>query len=165
MNDLSPSLSDETLLDHADAAIQAARAFAEAAKLAVGKDVTRPDGRVDNNAANLAQRRMHGLAWIATYVETLAQTGAWARELARNGQFGEIERDTLLIGFGEYLASLADGIAMSQNEYVRVREMGIGDAAATLIGTPSVVWFLDNGNTADRRRALVERLMLSLIHI
>ena len=152
------TLPAEALLDHADAAVQAARRFAAAAQDAVCKDVTKPDGRVDNDAANRQQRRMHGLAWVATYVETLAQTAHWARGLAAAGRFGESERDAVMIGFGEYLASLADGIAMSQNEYARPRELGIAAAAAALTATPEVAWFLDNGNTAERRRALVDRL-------
>jgi len=158
MNAIPHTPPTEALLDHADAAVRAARGFADTARDAIRKDVTKPDGRVDNNAANREQRRMHGLAWIATYVETLAQTARWARELAAAGRFGESERDVVLIGFGEYLASLADGIAMSQNEYVRARELGIVEAANTLTATPEVAWFLDNGNTVERRRALIDRL-------
>jgi (2S)-methylsuccinyl-CoA dehydrogenase len=74
MNATAPSLYTEALLDRADAAVRAARRFAATAQAAVRKDVTRPDGRVDGEAANRQQRRAHGLAWIATYVETLAQT-------------------------------------------------------------------------------------------
>ena len=158
MNAMPHAVPTETLLDHVDAAVHAARGFAAAARDAVRKDVTGPDGRVDNEAANRRQRRMHGLAWIATYAETLAQTARWARELAAAGRFGECERDVVMIGFGEYLASLADGIAMSQNEYARPRELGIAGAAAALTATPEVAWFLDNGNTAERRRALIDRL-------
>ena len=117
-----------------------------------------PDGKLDPARADAAQRRLHGLAWIATYVETLAQTARWARALAAAGRFGDGEADVVLIGFGEYLAALADSIAMSQNEYVRPRELGLLDAAAALAADPAVAFFLDRGNTAERRRALVGRL-------
>lgn len=158
MPDLPQNLFPEALIDRADAAVDAARQFAAAARAAVRPRVTRPDGRIDGAAMNEEQRLVHGLAWIATYVETLAQTAQWARSLAGAGRFGDGEADVILIGFGEYLAALAGGIAMSQNEYARPREMGIADAAASLAADPAVVWFLDHGNTVPRRRALVERL-------
>ena len=158
MPEIADTLSADALIDRADAAVAAARAFSAAALAAVRAGVTRDDGRIDGAAANDQQRRLHGLAWIATYVETLAQTARWARALAAAGRFGDGEADVVLIGFGEYLAALADGIAMSQNEYVRPRELGILDAAAALAADPAVAFFLDRGNTAERRRALVGRL-------
>ena len=158
MPEIADTLSADALIDRADAAVAAARAFSAAALAAVRAGVTRDDGRIDGAAANDQQRRLHGLAWIATYVETLAQTARWARALAAAGRFGDGEADVVLIGFGEYLAALADGIAMSQNEYVRPRELGILDAAAALAADPAVAFFIDHGNTAERRRALVGRL-------
>ena len=158
MPEIADTQSADALIDRADAAVAAARAFSAAALAAVRAGVTRDDGRIDGAAANDQQRRLHGLAWIATYVETLAQTARWARALAAAGRFGDGEADVVLIGFGEYLAALADGIAMSQNEYVRPRELGILDAAAALAADPAVAFFLDRGNTAERRRALVGRL-------
>ena len=158
MPEIADTQSADALIDRADAAVAAARAFSAAALAAVRTGVTREDGRIDGAAANDQQRRLHGLAWIATYVETLAQTARWARALAAAGRFGDGEADVVLIGFGEYLAALADGIAMSQNEYVRPRELGLLDAAAALAADPAVAFFLDRGNTAERRRALVGRL-------
>lgn len=158
MPEIADTQSADALIDRADAAVAAARAFSAAALAAVRAGVTRDDGRNDGAAANDQQRRLHGLAWIATYVETLAQTARWARALAAAGRFGDGEADVVLIGFGEYLAALADSIAMSQNEYVRPRELGLLDAAAALAADPAVAFFLDRGNTAERRRALVGRL-------
>jgi len=158
MPEIADTQSADALIDRADAAVAAARAFSAAALAAVRAGVTRDDGRIDGAAANDQQRRLHGLAWIATYVETLAQTARWARALAAAGRFGDGEADVVLIGFGEYLAALADSIAMSQNEYVRPRELGLLDAAAALAADPAVAFFLDRGNTAERRRALVGRL-------
>lgn len=158
MLEIADTRSAEALINRADAAVVAARAFSAAALAAVRGCVSHEDGRIDGAAANSQQRRLHGLAWISTYVETLAQTARWARSLATAGRFGECEADVVLIGFGEYLASLAEGIAMSQNEYVRPRELGILDAAAALATDPAVEYFLDHGNTTEHRRALVERL-------
>ncbi|BCH29798.1 isovaleryl-CoA dehydrogenase [Mesorhizobium sp. L-8-10] len=157
MTTAEPIVAEE-LIDRADIAVSASRDFCARAQSVTRSGVTRKDGSTDGVAMNNQQRRLHGLAWIATYVETLAQAANWARSLHASGRFREAEMNVLLIGFGEYLASLADGIAMSQNEYVRPRELDILDAAAALTANPAITWFLDNGNTADRRRSLVGHL-------
>jgi (2S)-methylsuccinyl-CoA dehydrogenase len=72
-----------------------------------------------------AQAIMHGLAWLATYVEALRQMLGWARRLEAAHRFGELERLLLLGAFGEYLAQIAGGIPMSQNETVRLGELGL----------------------------------------
>ncbi|MCO5144936.1 MAG: acyl-CoA/acyl-ACP dehydrogenase [Aquamicrobium sp.] len=158
MSDFKEELSPEALISQAEDAVAAARRFADEARGVVRRAVCGPDGKLDPARADAAQRRLHGLAWIATYVETLAQTLQWAGALHRAGRFGENERDVLLIGFGEYLAALADGIAMSQNEYARPRELGVEAAASVLVADEAVDFFLRDGNTAARRHAFVERL-------
>lgn len=158
MSGIVESLCGEELVGRAHAAVAAARDFLAAALGAVRAGVTRQDGGIDSAVANDHQRSLHGLAWIATYVETLAQTARWAQALSASGLLSDNETDVVLIGFGEYLASLADGIAMSQNEVVRPRDLGILDAAAAFTAKPAVAYFLDHGNTADRRRVFVERL-------
>ena len=158
MADTFDTASSQALLDRALAAVAAAREFAAAALAQVRSQAVRDDGRIDGVAANEQQRHLHGLAWIATYVESLAQTARWAEALATAGRFGPLEAGIVSIGFGEYLASLVSGIAMSQNEYVRPRELGITEAADALAADTAVAHFLDHGNTADQRRALVTRL-------
>ncbi|WP_374447477.1 acyl-CoA dehydrogenase family protein [Stella sp.] len=145
------------ILTRADAAVRAAQAFQTAAKAAAEGHVAR-DGRVDAAAADRHQRVLHGFAWIATTVEAIAATAAWAAGLAREGRLGEAETAVLAIGFGEYLHQLLGGIPMSQNEIVRPVELGLGRAAALLQADAAVAWFLEHGNVAERRRALVERL-------
>ena len=75
------------------------------------------------------QHAAHGLAWIATYVEALRQMLGWARLLDGGGRFGALERAMLRLAFGEYLAQLAGGIAMSQVETVRPADLGLDDDA------------------------------------
>ena len=71
------------------------------------------------------QSRLHGLAWLATYVEALRQLVAWADRLDGQGKLGAMERLILNIGVGEYLAQIGGGIAMSQNETVRLSGLGV----------------------------------------
>ena len=71
---------------------------------------------------------VHGFAWMATYVEALRQIRQWASRLDGAGEFGEAEALILRIAFGEYLAQLAGGIAMSQAEIVRPHDLGLSDA-------------------------------------
>jgi (2S)-methylsuccinyl-CoA dehydrogenase len=151
-------MNADELIDRADLAVAAARTFLAAVLSTTRSAVLRADGHIGGHAANMEQRRLHALAWVATYVETLAQTARWATSLKTAGRFGEVEASIVLIGFGEYLASLIDGIAMSQNEYVRPRELGFLDAAHGLAANGAVAWFLGNGNTAERRRALLAHL-------
>jgi (2S)-methylsuccinyl-CoA dehydrogenase len=50
----------------------------------------------------------HGLAWLATYVESLRQMQAWATRLSADGRFGEMESaDPADRRYGEYLAQIA----------------------------------------------------------
>jgi (2S)-methylsuccinyl-CoA dehydrogenase len=139
-------------------ATQAARSFAEAARLRVARAIA-PDGKINSALADREQRLVHGFAWIATTVEALAAAADWAARARSRGRFGEIETLTLQIGFGEYLAQLLGGVPMSQNELVRPRELGIADAATTLAGEPAVALFLAEGNIARNRLALAERVL------
>src|SRR5499426_4050399 len=79
-------------------------------------------------SADSAQAAMHGLAWLATYVEALRQLLGWARRLQAGQRFGEIERLLLASAFAEYLAQIAGGIPMSQGETVRLTELGVSRA-------------------------------------
>ena len=72
-----------------------------------------------------AQAAAHGLAWLATYVEAVRQMLGWARRLAGESRFGEMERLLLAAAYGEYLAQIAGGIPMSQSETVRVAALGV----------------------------------------
>ena len=72
-----------------------------------------------------AQAAAHGLAWLATYVESLRQMLGWASRLEAAQRLGEIEGLITAAAFGEYCAQLAGGIAMSQNETVRLGSLGV----------------------------------------
>ena len=92
----------------------------------------------------------HGLAWLATYHESLRQMADWAARLTAEARFGEMEALILQIGVGEYLAQIHGGIAMSQGEVVRLGDLGVewqpSDAAKAL---------MTQGNTQAVRGRLV----------
>ena len=100
-------------------AVAAADRLLHLAKVAVKTAVTGAGG------PDTAQAAVHGLAWLATYVEALRQMLGWARRLEASHRFGENERLLLTCAFAEYLAQIAGGIPMSQNETVRLAELGV----------------------------------------
>src|SRR5262245_10477153 len=65
------------------------------------------------------QRATHGLAWLATYVESIRQVAAFAQRAYDAGNLGEIEALLVQLGIGEYLAQIHGGIPVSQSEIVR----------------------------------------------
>jgi len=148
----------QALVDKADAAARAAGAYVERARATVDAQLADPDGRIDGAAADAAQRRLHGLAWFATLAAALDATARWAAGLEAQGRFGRGEALVVSIGFGEYLAQLIHGAPMSQNEVARPHELGLIDAARRLEADPAVAWFLEQGDTAQARKALVAHL-------
>ena len=114
------------LLSKCDSAVVAAEKFLAAASASVAAKVT-AKGKVDAKAIDREQRAVHAFAWYATYVEALRQMARWARKLEGEKRFGEIENLILQCAFGEYLAQMAGGIAMSQNEIARPADLGVSD--------------------------------------
>ncbi len=114
------------------------------------------DGKALAKLLDREQRAAHGLAWLATYVEALRQLAAYAERMQAEGLFGEIEDLIVRIGSAEYLAQILGGIPMSQNEIVRLSDLGLSASAVAARMTPSVEAFVQDGNTAARRARLVE---------
>lgn len=143
----SPILTD--LLDVTASALPEVEALFAEAREGLRAEVT-VAGRLSSQALEDRQHQAHALAWLATYLEGLRQLRAWAGRVSDAGQFGQMEALILQIGFGEYLAQIAGGIAMSQLEAARLSDMDVSwtpsDAAARLIA---------EGNSAAARAALV----------
>ncbi|MFI5001457.1 MAG: acyl-CoA dehydrogenase, partial [Reyranellales bacterium] len=114
----------DNLLGLASEAESDAEAYEVAAREAVRKLVA-PKGRVEPALLEREQFAAHGYAWIATYVSALRQMRRWAEACAK----GELELLILQSAFGEYLAQLSGGIAISQVEIVRPADLGIDGAA------------------------------------
>lgn len=108
-------------------------------------------GKIDASALEQHQFAAHALAWLATYRQSLVQMQAWAEGLQTKGHFGEIEALIHQIAFGEYLAQIYGGIAMSQNEVARLSDMG-------LIAAPSAIAaeVIAAGNTDGARMRLAQ---------
>ena len=113
-------------------------------------------GKISANALEEHQTAVHGLAWLATYVESLRQMQGWAERLEADGKFGEIEQLIHQIAFGEYLWQMYGGIPISQNEIIRPQDMGLTQDDQRLLMTPAVMSLTQNGNTQAARMRLVE---------
>jgi (2S)-methylsuccinyl-CoA dehydrogenase len=139
-------------------ALNASEAFYDAARRGVRNMVDGPDNRVDAKLVNRHQHAAHGLAWVATYVEALRQMLCWAQELEQAGKFGELEQLTLQIAFGEYLAQLGGGIAMSQVEIVRPHDLGVADDDLQAFWAGDVSHLIRHGSGDTARLRVVEIL-------
>ncbi|HJS31448.1 MAG TPA: acyl-CoA dehydrogenase family protein [Alphaproteobacteria bacterium] len=151
------SAQSRDLLRRCSGALAAAERLLATARGAVGARVA-PEGAIDPALLDRHQFAAHGYAWMATYVEALRQLDAWALRLDGAGRLTERERLILSIGFGEYLAQLAGGIAMSQGEIVRLADLGAGAAAAEFLADPHVAGAMSVGNT-DAARARLAALI------
>ncbi len=111
-------------------------------------------GRLSAAVMEREQRAVHGLAWLATYVQALREMGAYARRLGAEGRFGEVETLLTRIGLGEYCAQIFGGIPMKQGEIVRPTDFGLTDAAIAACRNDAVNTLIETGNTVENRAAL-----------
>ncbi len=118
--------------------------------------LTTKQGKVSVELIEKHQRIVHGYAWLKSTITALQALLEWAERLQESGRLGEVEKLSLDIAFGEYLAQLVGGVAMGQNEIVRPADFGLFDESLALSQDASVRHFLSTGNTADKRRALAE---------
>jgi (2S)-methylsuccinyl-CoA dehydrogenase len=132
----------------------AAEALLADATRAVRERVT-IDNQMDDRLLDREQRATHGLAWLATYVESVRQLAAYAERMHARGALGEIEELIVEIGIGEYLAQIQGGIPMSQGEIVRPADLGLaGEAVAARVA--GVLNGLAGSDNVERRARLVE---------
>ena len=135
-------------------ATQAADALLAEATAAVRQRVT-VDGRVVDGLLDREQRATHGLAWLATYVESVRQLAAYAERMHAGGGLGETEELLVELGIGEYLAQIQGGIPMSQGEIVRPADIGLAaDTVAARLAGP--LRDLNASGNVERRARLVE---------
>ena len=143
----------------ADILAQASDAVASAEALLADATLTlrakfAPDGKLAASAIDREQHAVHGLAWLATYVEAIRQLAAYAQRLTNAGRFGPAEKLLVEIGLGEYLAQIFGGIAMSQTEIVRLPALGLADDQIEKRKTPAVKELVATGTAADTRARL-----------
>ena len=140
------------LLATCEAALAPVNALRLAAKASVTAMVSK-DGRIDSALFEANQTAAHGYAWLATYVAALEQMLGWARRLEAAGKLGELERLMLQAAFGEYIAQITGGIAMSQCEIVRPADMGLDGHA---LSSPETKLLRKQGCTAAVRARIAE---------
>ncbi len=138
-------------------AVQALDGLLAAARSAVRAKVEK-DGKVSSALVDQEQRATHGLAWLATYVESLREMVDYSQRLTAAGTFGEIERDIVSIAFGEYLAQVFGGIPMNQGEMVRLADLGVDAATIAAARVSAIETLIADGNTPVVRAALVQAM-------
>ncbi len=149
----SPILAD--LLQLTGAALPAVDKVLGLAKDAVRAKVT-VDGRVSGPLIDMHQTAAHGLAWLATYAQSLTQMQGWAERLQADGKFGEVEQLIHQIAFGEYLWQIYGGIPMSQGEIMRPQDIGLSQDDMRAMMIPAVMTLTEQGNTQAARMRLVD---------
>ena len=157
--DAQPIAETQVILDDllalGAAALSPVEGVLDIARLRVAALVT-VDGQISGPAIEENQTAAHGLAWLATYVESLRQMQAWAARLSEQGKFGEVEQLIHQIAFGEYLSQITGGIQMNQAEILRPQDMGLSpEDMRGLLSTPAVMILTQSGNTQAARLRLV----------
>ncbi len=117
------------------------------------------DGRISGARVEDEQTATHGLAWLATYLESLRQMQKWAEALHADGKFGEMEQLIHQITFGEYLWQIYGGIQMNQGEILRLQDMGLGQADMRVLMSSEVMTLTQSGNTQAARLRLVQLML------
>ncbi len=142
------------LLALTKAAVPAVEAVFERARDSV-RSMVEADGRISGALIEANQTAAHGLAWLATYHQSLAQMQRWAEALEADGKFGEIEQLLHQIAFGEYLHQVTGGIPMNQGEVVRLQDLGLGWDALSGFQTSEIQTLMAQANTQAARSRLV----------
>jgi (2S)-methylsuccinyl-CoA dehydrogenase len=138
-------------------ALTAADRLCAAARTAVASQIAR-SGKPEPAALERHQFAAHGFAWYATYVEALRQMLSWAEQLDAVGALSERERLMLQAGFGEYLAQMRGGIALSQVEIVRPADLGVDTDGLAAFDLAAVRTLIELGNTDAVRTVIAAGL-------
>ena len=119
------------------------------------------EGRVDASRLEAEQHAAHGLAWLATYVQSVRELASYCTRLTGEGRFGAMEEMLVRIGAGEYCAQALNGIPMSQGEILRLSAFGFDHGEIARFYTPAIATLIDDGNTAENRAQLVALMQQS----
>jgi (2S)-methylsuccinyl-CoA dehydrogenase len=118
------------------------------------RDRVSENGKPGAEKIEAEQHAVHGLAWLATYVEAIKEMASYARRMREEGRFGEPERLLTQIGLGEYLAQIFSAIPMNQIEIVRLADFGLEPHEIAPFRTKIVETLIASGNTRENRAAL-----------
>ena len=112
------------------------------------------DGKLSADLIEREQHVVHGLAWLATYVQAVREMLAYATRMQDAGRYGETELLLTHIGVGEYLAQIFGGMAMNQGETIRLSEFGLSSGIIAQHRVVAVETLIDTGNTPPNRARL-----------
>jgi (2S)-methylsuccinyl-CoA dehydrogenase len=146
--------AEPDLLRLADEAEATVASLLVEASAAVSSRVSQ-NGNLSSTLLDREQHAVHGLAWLATYVEAVRQLAAYARRMTESGRFSETEHLLVSIGLGETLAQIFGGIPMSQGEIVRLGSLGLADDRIETRRTPAVRTLIAKSGSPETRADLV----------
>jgi (2S)-methylsuccinyl-CoA dehydrogenase len=146
-----------TLDDLAAQAHVAAEGLRDCARDAVRERVS-DNGKLSAERIEIEQHAVHGLAWLATYVEAIKEMAAYARRMEEAGRLGETEQLLTRIGLGESLAQMFTGIPMNQGEILRLSDFGLGPDEVAPFRNAAVEALIASGNIRENRAALAALL-------
>ncbi len=148
--------ASDLLKNGADAVAAVEALFAEAA--ASQRARFAPGGRLSAVQLEREQHAVHGLAWLATYVEALRQLLAHSSRLAEGAGLGPTDELLVRAGLGEFLAQIFGGIPMSQSEIVRLPALGLAEERIEARRIPAVKALIAEGTSAELRARLIEAI-------
>ncbi len=118
------------------------------------RDRASENGKLSAGKIETEQHAVHGLAWLATYVEAIKELAAYANRMQEERRFGETEQLLTRIGLGEYLDQIFTAIPMNQGETLRPADFGLDSDEITRLRNDAVTSLIGSGNTLENRAAL-----------
>ena len=142
-----------TLDDLARQAHFAAEGVMDRARTSLHERVSE-NGKLSADRIEADQHAVHGLAWLATYVEAIKEMATYARRMQIDARFGDTEQLLTRVGLGEYLAQIFGAIPMNQGEIVRLADFGLEPHEIASFRNEAVEALIASGNTRENRAAL-----------
>src|ERR1700722_14230663 len=118
------------------------------------RDRVSENGKLSAGKIETEQHAVHGLAWLATYVEAIKEMAAYANRMQEDSRFGETEQLLTRIGIGEYLDQIFSAIPMNQGEIVRPADFGLAPDQIAPLRNEAVEALIASGATRENRAAL-----------
>jgi (2S)-methylsuccinyl-CoA dehydrogenase len=117
------------------------------------------DNKVSSSLIETHQSAAHGVAWLATYTESIRQMVKWGEKVSEQNKFGQTEQLLLQIAVSEYLRQILGGIMMSQGEIFRLNDIGLTTLDLSEFQTQAVKDLIQNGNNQHARALLVDIML------
>ena len=123
------------------------------------RELVTVDNKVSSSLIETHQSAAHGVAWLATYTESIRQMVKWGEKVSEQNKFGQTEQLLLQIAVSEYLGQILGGIMMSQGEIFRLNDIGLTTLDLSEFQTQAVKDLIQNGNNQHARALLVDIML------